>query len=182
MMKKRLLLMLFCFSVSDMASAQIIKWTDEHGKVHYGDTVPESYRKSSETIEVDNSNVMENNAVVPHARPSSDLRRPSQQPDSAKFDPNTFSDETECQEIYGMSCDRVNNWRKYAEIACKERKQEKNCEDASYLETKYKPRTLEKIRRSAATGARKRKKEEKMRELKCTGQRRLRDCPNYHYN
>jgi hypothetical protein len=181
-MKKHLLLLLFFLPVSGTAHAQIVKWTDEHGQIHYGDKVPESYRKDSETVQMDTSNVIENTNNAPYAKPLSDSRRSFQTSDSTPVDPNTLTDDATCQEIYGMSCDRVNNWQKYAEIACKERKHEKNCEDPGYLETKYKPRTLEKIHRSAATGARKRKKQEKMRELKCTGQRRLRDCPNFPKN
>lgn len=161
--------------------AQVVKWTDEHGKVHYGDKAPEQYRESSEPVVLNEPNLInsENQPLV-QRRDVPAKNRPADEGRSESEDKNWFSDEAECQEVYGMSCDRVNNWRSYAEAACKQRKQEKNCADESYLETKYKPRTLEKIQRSAATASRKRTKEERMKELKCTGQRRLRDCPGYH--
>lgn len=32
--------------------AEVIKWTDEHGRVHYGDKVPEKYKKDSTQLKI----------------------------------------------------------------------------------------------------------------------------------
>lgn len=39
--------------------AEIVKWTDENGRVHFGDRVPEKYAKQSEKVET-SSNVVKN--------------------------------------------------------------------------------------------------------------------------
>ncbi|TVZ37309.1 uncharacterized protein DUF4124 [Alteromonadaceae bacterium 2753L.S.0a.02] len=43
-----------------VATAGVVKWTDEHGKVHYGDRVPEKYKEKAEQVEVDTTNVISN--------------------------------------------------------------------------------------------------------------------------
>jgi|GEM_PF-1698792 len=49
-------LALLCFVaaplISRTVSAEAMKWVDEKGKVHYGDRVPEKYRKSAEPVEL----------------------------------------------------------------------------------------------------------------------------------
>lgn len=40
--------------------ADVVKWTDENGKVHYGDRVPEKYKDQSEQVSVDNPNFVKN--------------------------------------------------------------------------------------------------------------------------
>lgn len=50
--------------------------------------------------------------------------------------------EEQCQEIYGLDCDRVLNWHKYALEACGN---DSRCEDEAYLDRKYRPRTKAEI-------------------------------------
>lgn len=45
--------------VCSAASAEIYRWTDENGKVHFGDRVPEQYRTNTENLEVKAHNVLE---------------------------------------------------------------------------------------------------------------------------
>ncbi|WP_052692217.1 DUF4124 domain-containing protein [Teredinibacter purpureus] len=37
---------------SPLLSAEMVKWTDEKGQIHYGDTVPKEYRTEAETVEL----------------------------------------------------------------------------------------------------------------------------------
>ena len=39
-----------CLSVFGIANAQVYKWVDEHGKVHYGDRPPQQERASQITV------------------------------------------------------------------------------------------------------------------------------------
>lgn len=41
----------FVSTLACSASAEILKWVDEKGKVHYGDRVPPEYQQRSEVIE-----------------------------------------------------------------------------------------------------------------------------------
>lgn len=50
--------------------------------------------------------------------------------------------EAECQDIYGLNCDRVFNWKKYALKACGN---DPRCKDEAFLDRKYRPRTKEEI-------------------------------------
>jgi len=45
-------LLLGILVVAQMASAQVERWVDENGQVHYGDSVPEKYRKKAEEVEL----------------------------------------------------------------------------------------------------------------------------------
>lgn len=42
------------------AQAEILKWVDEKGQVHYGDKVPEQYQQQADTVDVDDSNFIKN--------------------------------------------------------------------------------------------------------------------------
>ena len=51
-MAHKIALLLFLCSMSLAARAgDVFKWVDENGKVHYGDTVPEKYRKESKKVD-----------------------------------------------------------------------------------------------------------------------------------
>lgn len=50
--------------------------------------------------------------------------------------------EAECQALYGLSCDRVNNWKDYALEACGT---DERCSDPAYLDRKYRPRLLSEL-------------------------------------
>ena len=55
---KRLLAIVLCVCALG-TQAEILKWVDEKGRVHYGDKVPEKYKEKSETVETD-TNVVDN--------------------------------------------------------------------------------------------------------------------------
>ncbi len=40
------------------ASAEILKWVDEHGEVHFGDKVPDKYKAQSKSVNVSTLNVV----------------------------------------------------------------------------------------------------------------------------
>ncbi len=48
----RLLLLLACWAVAMAATAQVYKWTDPSGKVHYGDSPPQDAKKEEMKIRV----------------------------------------------------------------------------------------------------------------------------------
>jgi len=50
MVPKIALALLFC-TASLTNAADVFRWVDENGKVHYGDTVPEKYRKESKKVD-----------------------------------------------------------------------------------------------------------------------------------
>ena len=60
--------------------------------------------------------------------------------------------EEHCQELYGLACDRVVNWRKYALEKCGH---DKRCKEESFLERKYKPVPLSELRKVAHNASRK---------------------------
>lgn len=55
---------------SPLAQADIVKWIDENGKVHYGDRVPEKYKDQIEIVEQDNISV-----VSPESKVARENRR-----------------------------------------------------------------------------------------------------------
>lgn len=52
-------LLLVCLFLSVASSAEIVKWTDENGKVHFGDKVPPEYADQSTQVEIE-TNVVTN--------------------------------------------------------------------------------------------------------------------------
>ena len=52
---------------------------------------------------------------------------------------NSKLTEEECQEIYGLECDQVVNWKKYALEKCGN---DERCQDPDYLDRKYRPRSI----------------------------------------
>ncbi len=58
-MRIQTLFKLILISLVFQASAgEIVKWVDENGKVHYGDTVPDEYKDQSEVIQEDKVSVV----------------------------------------------------------------------------------------------------------------------------
>lgn len=50
---KNTIILFLCISLFPLASmARIYKWTDENGKVHFGDSIPVKYKKDSEKVDV----------------------------------------------------------------------------------------------------------------------------------
>lgn len=58
--------------------------------------------------------------------------------------------ESECQQLYRLSCDRVVNWKEYATDACGD---DSRCLDDDFLDKKYRPRTTEEMRKIAQRAA-----------------------------
>ncbi|SMF43390.1 protein of unknown function [Alteromonadaceae bacterium Bs31] len=51
--KWRILLFAFALCSPLAVGGEIVKWVDEHGKVHFGDRVPEKYKKQSEVVDAE---------------------------------------------------------------------------------------------------------------------------------
>ncbi|MEH6558704.1 MAG: DUF4124 domain-containing protein [Oceanicoccus sp.] len=58
--------------------------------------------------------------------------------------------ESECQQLYGISCDRVVNWKEYATDACDD---DSRCLDDDFLDKKYRPRTILEMQKIAQRAA-----------------------------
>jgi hypothetical protein len=52
-------LVLACLLGYSLGTAEVYQWTDENGKVHFGDSVPPKYKKQADSIEVDNTNIVD---------------------------------------------------------------------------------------------------------------------------
>jgi hypothetical protein len=50
-------------------SAEVYKWVDEHGKTHYGDTIPEKYKDKGKSVDLNKSNI-----ITSKQRPKSNER------------------------------------------------------------------------------------------------------------
>lgn len=57
---KRLVIFYFCVISCNVVLADIVKWVDENGKVHFGDRVPEKYRDQVEDVDVSGANIVKN--------------------------------------------------------------------------------------------------------------------------
>lgn len=55
---------LIFMGVTQLTWAEVLKWVDENGKVHYGDTIPEQYKDQAEVLEEDKVNVVSPEADV----------------------------------------------------------------------------------------------------------------------
>lgn len=141
--KLQWLLLLSILTISNIGYGEIVKWTDERGKVHYGDRVPDEYKGDSEKIYV-SPNVVENkNRAVKTTRVIRVKRPVVERKTSSDRD-----EEAKCMSDYGLSCERIKNWKKYAKVACKNKNiGRRQCENASYLEVKFKPLTKKELKR-----------------------------------
>ena len=59
-----------CVSVSGIANAQVYKWVDEKGKIHYGDHPPEQERASKLAVRKSPAALPQPTAEQPSALPS----------------------------------------------------------------------------------------------------------------
>jgi hypothetical protein len=59
-----------CLSVSGIANAQVYKWVDEKGKIHYGDHPPEQERASKLAVRKSPAALPQPTAEQPSALPS----------------------------------------------------------------------------------------------------------------
>lgn len=149
---------MFLYFQTDTVLADVVKWTDENGQVHYGDVVPEKYRDIAEPVDVTPANTLETQRypAFPAAKDNKEKKKKNVQKKAAD---NTLKNEKKCQKIYGMSCDQINNWEANAKANCLAKNGGKKCNDPKYLETKYKPRTLKEKQLQAARNSNRRKEE-----------------------
>jgi hypothetical protein len=64
-LSKLITLIIVGLSLANPASAQIYSWVDENGKTHFGDRVPEKYKKQSEDLTEETSVNNVSDAVEP---------------------------------------------------------------------------------------------------------------------
>ncbi len=142
--------------------ADVVKWTDENGNVHYGDVVPEKYQDNAKTIDTTPANILESQHKP--AFPKTERTQIKEKKSQNNFQKNAsqkLKSEKKCQKIYGLSCNQINNWQENAKKECLSKNGGNKCNDPNYLETKYKPRTLKEKRLQATRNANRRKKEAK---------------------
>lgn len=60
MKAKYLLLSSLLICIPAATFADIVKWVDKNGKVHFGDKVPQEYLDQSKSVEIDHSNFVKN--------------------------------------------------------------------------------------------------------------------------
>ncbi len=58
--------------------SEIKRWTDENGKVHFGDRVPDKYTAQSEDVDVDNANIVKNDRAKESKQYVQKLKREKQ--------------------------------------------------------------------------------------------------------
>lgn len=136
--------------IPTLTTAEIYKWVDEKGKVHFGERKPEG--SEAKTVDLKPLNTGDSVKVDKHRyRPKKS--RPSHYsgatPRKNSTPPPRYPlSERECQRIYGLNCSRVFNWIMFAVEQCKKDRGGRNCKNEYYLRDKYKPTTLEEQRLS----------------------------------
>lgn len=152
MLNKLFLAVLFSL-VPLSASAEVYRWTDEAGNVVYSDTKP------SATAQPNNSENTVNFYSPKHdAKELQAARQIESKPqviesitNNEEADETSESSRQDCMAVYGLSCDRVDNWLKYAKEDCGGN--DERCEDDAYLDKKYRPRTLAELQTIARQAA-----------------------------
>ena len=119
----RLLAIVLCVCAVG-SQAEILKWVDEKGRVHYGDKVPEKYKEKSETVEtetnvVDNDNRDKNKKAFKKIERQNADRSSSAQQNSAYRPPSNTPKPT-TKQVNRWDCSSMPS--KAAEINCKKRK------------------------------------------------------------
>lgn len=76
----RLPVLLLCTLLPALAHAEIYQWKDEQGRTHFGEVVPEKYRKAAATKTFDPLNVMKSSesTVRPRGGQRSEENPPAQ--------------------------------------------------------------------------------------------------------
>jgi len=127
-----LLCLLAPFSV-----AEIYKWTDKNGKVHFSERKPGN--TPSEAVKLKNVNSSKAQKIYQHS--TSKNTQSSTTPNSSPASQSPFpKTEEECIAEYNLSCDQVFNWEKYAMEACRKARYA-DCDNSSFLARKFKPVT-----------------------------------------
>lgn len=152
------------------AHAQIYSWTNEAGNTVYSDqqsseqarpsqpSSPVNYYKAKNTTahQPQSTSPAEEMAVL---NTETELETSAE---SASKEPS----EKQCQLRYQLSCEQVNNWKRYAIEACGN---DSRCQDEAYLDRKYRPRTQDELLTIARrAGARNNMMEKKITEFLTT--------------
>lgn len=151
--------------------AEVYKWVDENGNVHYGDCPPENCKPeeveiapgpSEEEIRVSKQRTQK---LIKDQSQKEQLRehetKSKKQNKLRKEEGEKFAAlvlefgghwvigvdlEQQCQNKFELSCDELLNWKEQAITKCKEeRGSDHDCGDDTYL-LKFKPRTIEEQR------------------------------------
>ena len=152
--------------------AEIYKWVDKEGKVHYGDCPPADCKPeevkiapgpSEEDIQKSRQRTQK---LLKEQTQRQRLReheaKEKEQAELRKADAKKFADlelefgghwvigidlEQQCHEKYKLSCDALLNWKNQAIKKCQEEHgSDQDCEDDSYL-LRFKPLTIEEQRK-----------------------------------
>ncbi len=135
---------------STAALAEVYSWKNSEGSTVYSDQKTSGDAKSTQ------SGSTINYYTPPPVKPKQQTKTPDEslavlsiaedEPDKQ----STELTEQQCQQQYELSCDRVNNWRRYALEQCGD---DARCEDPEFLDNKYRPRTIEEMREIARRSA-----------------------------
>lgn len=84
-MKTLTFILLMLGLLSRANAGDILQWTDENGRRHFGETVPEQYKKSAKKMEAGKTNIMQsqkpaNNYVPPPDHDASPAWQPNNNP------------------------------------------------------------------------------------------------------
>ncbi len=166
-MMRNFLLLSLLLSLPALALAEIYSWVDDSGNRVYSDQKPASGEHQS--LSADRAAV---NYYQPSARSS---RQPTASNKAAATvlhaehstadddgEQDSAMSEQQCQQDYGLSCERIANWQHYAREACGD---DPRCDDASFLARKYQPVPLAQLRRQAQRIAAKRSRDREAIEL-----------------
>ena len=147
--------------------AQIYSWVDEQGNRIYSEQKPAAGQDSTTVQDSGTANYFQPQPSTQTTQSPGKDQKPenlSLQSSHSKADSRSGTEdqmtEPYCQEIYQLPCDRVVNWKKYALDDCGN---DDRCEDAGFLERKYKPLPIADIQRRAnSAGARRNAQERKL--------------------
>jgi hypothetical protein len=165
--------------LSTTVTADIYSWIDAEGNRVYsdqkqqsqattytpqGDTNRLTQYKKAEPAEPATESTSQANTVIEalssrNDNASSGDRGEEQDTEQLPTDPENMT-EQQCQYTYGLSCERVIDWRKYALQACGD---DERCRDNSYLERKYKPVSIaQSLKVAQRNGARRNMQEKRI--------------------
>ena len=148
---KQYLPLAFIFSLLLSTQAQaVVKWVDDKGQTHFSDQRPKAktdVKQSVEIVETAAINTIKNDNRDRKFQPT--RRRKAACAQKKQLAASKRKTEAKCQRVYGLPCERVNNWQQHALQTCKAKGGASKCQNAKYLAVKYQPRTLAELRKVA---------------------------------
>ena len=161
-MLKNILILTFAGLVSLSADADIYSWKNDSGNTVYSDqhrsgkTIAETSTNRTNHYSADRNHKATESpsativAVATTQAATTQLNPAALSATTDHGSPAITMTETECQQQYRLSCDRVENWKQYASDACDD---DPRCLDDDFLDRKYRPRTIEEMRKIAQRAA-----------------------------